>query len=354
MRDIRHLSTSKSNTGLRPAIEHDLLDEASPKLSIICVTYNHERYIADCLDGFLRQETNFRFEIIIHDDASTDTTADIVRAYSAKHPDLFRPILQIENQMQKGVGVMPLLLRSARGVYIAFCEGDDYWTDPCKLQKQVELLEGSPECSLCFHNVLIIDDDHSESRRGYLKPMKSMYRLEDLALGNFIYTPSVVFRAESICGSLPAWVLRMPMGDWPIWILCAQKGKLAYLDDVSAVYRVHSSGYWSAQSELSRTENSIRAASILKLELLPELSEIRRAETRFRRDAVDLAMEVANFQRASYHAKRLLYPNAYLSIRDWLFYLQIVLRGDFPALWNCLYRFKSVLRCRAGLFNRRA
>ena len=115
------------------------------KISIICNAFNHARYIRDTLDGFVMQKTDFKFEILIHDDASTDETADIIREYEAKYPDLIKPIYQKENQYSKDVWITDVFqLRRSKGKYIALCEGDDYWTDPDKLQKQYDALESHP------------------------------------------------------------------------------------------------------------------------------------------------------------------------------------------------------------------
>ena len=127
------------------------MNGTKPIVSICCITYNHENYIRDAIEGFLMQKTTFPIEIIIHDDASTDKTAEIVKSYAEKHPDLILPILQAENQYSKGIPISTYAYPKARGKYIAFCEGDDYWTDPYKLQKQVDFLESNPDCSWCFH-----------------------------------------------------------------------------------------------------------------------------------------------------------------------------------------------------------
>ncbi len=127
----------------------------NPLVSICCITYNHESYIRDAIEGFLMQKTTFPFEIIIHDDASTDDTAKIIQEYANQYPELFVTILQKENQWSKGIRPSPTYVwPRARGKYIALCEGDDYWTDPYKLQKQVDFMKENPDCSLCFHNVL--------------------------------------------------------------------------------------------------------------------------------------------------------------------------------------------------------
>ncbi len=123
-----------------------------PLVSICCITYNHESYIRETIEGFLMQKTKFPIEVLIHDDASTDKTADIIREYENKYPDIIKPIYQFDNKYSKGISVSETYnFPRARGKYIAMCEGDDYWTDPSKLQKQVDFMEVNPDCSLCFH-----------------------------------------------------------------------------------------------------------------------------------------------------------------------------------------------------------
>ena len=128
-------------------------------VSVVCCTYNHAQYIRQALDGFLRQQTAFRIEVLVHDDASDDGTADIIREYAEKHPDLILPVLETQNQWSKGVRFFASHYHDLRGKYIAFCEGDDYWTDPKKLQKQVDYMEQHQSCSLCVHETAEITED---------------------------------------------------------------------------------------------------------------------------------------------------------------------------------------------------
>ncbi len=127
--------------------------DGCPLVSIVCITYNQCKYIRDALDGFLLQKTDFEIEIIVHDDASSDGTSDILREYQDEYPELFKLIIQEENQYRKiGFGFVFDVFRQARGKYIAICEGDDYWTDPAKLQKQIDALESNAGSTMCFHN----------------------------------------------------------------------------------------------------------------------------------------------------------------------------------------------------------
>lgn len=133
-------------------------DQRPLMVTIQCITYNHEKYIRQCLEGFVMQKTNFRFEAIVHDDASTDGTADIIREYAKKYPDVIKPILETENQYSKHDGTISKLIRqNTYGKYVAICEGDDCWNDPLKLQKQVDFLETHPEYGLVHSYFNYID-----------------------------------------------------------------------------------------------------------------------------------------------------------------------------------------------------
>lgn len=149
-----------------------------PLVSICCITYNHGPYIRQTLEGFLMQETDFSWELLIHDDASTDGTQDIIREYAARFPDRIRPILREENQYSKGISNISIFnFPRARGTYIAMCEGDDCWTDPKKLQLQVDYLRAHPDCALCFHSARIVTVDGSVSA-GRMRPYRGDRRVE--------------------------------------------------------------------------------------------------------------------------------------------------------------------------------
>ena len=174
----------------------------SPVVSICCVTYNHERFVEDALEGFLKQETDFPFEILIYDDASTDKTADVVREYERKYPRIIKPIYQEENQFSRGVGVSSTYnFPRARGKYIALCEGDDYWLDAHKLKKQVDVFSLYEDASMVFH--------HSYVLRGHLirkKKLQTFFsevrKVSDkkviLDLGCFYGTATSMFRKDVI------------------------------------------------------------------------------------------------------------------------------------------------------------
>lgn len=137
------------------------------EVSVMCLAYNHEKYIRQTLEGFIEQRTNFQFEVIVHDDASTDETRHIIEEYASLYPDIIKPIYQSRNQYSKIDAEIfsKFMYPQARGKYFAYCEGDDYWSDKYKLQKQFDILENHPECSICVHKVQCINEDGTENVR---------------------------------------------------------------------------------------------------------------------------------------------------------------------------------------------
>jgi glycosyltransferase involved in cell wall biosynthesis len=225
------------------------------EVSVLVTTYNHEKYIAQALDSVLMQETNFNFEIIILEDCSTDATRDIVLGYQKKHPEKIRLRLAERNECSN----KPFAdaFQSAPSCYIAILDGDDYWTSPKKLQKQVEFSEAHPECVLCFHNALRIYEDGSRVALPYnFASQKRISVLEDIWQGNFIAGSTVMLRKD-VLRDFPEWFHTLHYGDWPLYILCAQHGKIGYIDEILGVYRIHKEGLWSRNDAMQKLEGLI-------------------------------------------------------------------------------------------------
>ena len=215
----------------------------SPVVSVCCITYNHETYIHKTIEGFLMQKTTFPFEIIIHDDASTDKTAEIVREYEKKHPDVIFPIFQTENQYSKGLRGIALRFAypKARGKYISFCEGDDYWTDPLKIQKQVDFLENNTAYGLVYTNYQTLFDDSGKIIvRNYDPKIPDGEIYHKYLTSSFIGTLTVMARSDLIKEYVVKFqeILKTwPMGDRPLWLYISTKSKCGFLEDYTAVYR---------------------------------------------------------------------------------------------------------------------
>jgi glycosyltransferase involved in cell wall biosynthesis len=226
-------------------VNQESSSSAKPLLSICCIAYNHEKFIKDALEGFLLQKTDFPIEIIIQDDASTDNTAEIIRSFQGLYPGLVNSILQQENQFSKGLSfVLKNVYGAAQGKYIALCEGDDYWTDPLKLQKQVDFMEAHPECSLCCHKVQVKYEGNEE--KNHLFPDlegDQIFTRDEMYQKYISATCSVMFRREKI-DELISFLDGFKVGDMPLYSFYLQFGKFGYIDQVMATYRKHEDSYW--------------------------------------------------------------------------------------------------------------
>ena len=232
-------------------------------VSVCCTAYNHEKYIRKCLDGFIMQQTDFKYEVIINDDASTDRTANVIREYEEKYPEIIKPIYQTENQYSRGIPIIrSIMLPKVLGKYIAFCEGDDYWTDPNKLQKQFDALEGHPECAICLHKVKMVSEDETKIC-GY----KPEINIEPGVISSDYFASIVVntrtlgfmqFQLSSyFCRtSLERESVRegkdfyeqFDVGDLPLLLYSSTQGDVYYLNEVMSNYRVNSIGCWNSRN----------------------------------------------------------------------------------------------------------
>lgn len=224
-----------------------------PLVSISCITYNHAPYIRQCLDGFMMQQTNFAFEVLIHDDASTDGTTEIIKEYEEKYPDIIKPLYEEENQWVKGRrGSAVFNFPRAKGKYIAMCEGDDYWTDSLKLQKQADFLEANPDFVMCSHcfDVLLQEAGRFENK---IEDTNSKYSLIDLTNGSWpAQTLTVLFRANSLLDKCYGVVT----GDVALFYFLLKQGNGMRLKDNMATYRIHKSGIWGGVSVVNRIKDS--------------------------------------------------------------------------------------------------
>lgn len=224
------------------------------EVSVLVTTYNHEKYIAQALDSILMQETDFDYEIVILEDCSTDATREIVLAYRKKHPEKIHLRLPDRNECSNRPFAEEFQAAPSR--YIATLDGDDFWTSPKKLQKQVKFLESHPDCAICFHNALMVYEDGKRIPLRYSPAaQKPISQLEELWQYSFIPVCTPMFRKDAI-GEFPEWYNNVPFAcnDWALHIFCAQYGKIGYIDEVLAVYRIHKEGLWSKFDNIQRLE----------------------------------------------------------------------------------------------------
>ena len=219
-------------------------------VSVSMITYKHQSFIKEAIEGVLMQIVNFPVELIIADDCSPDSTQNIVKDIIDGHPNgswikYFRHDTNLGMQQNAMFAT-----NKCQGKYVAVCEGDDYWTDPYKLQKQVDFLEKNEEYSLSFHKIEILTKDGEVVKDFITKVPENYESFESLAYGNFIHTPSVVFRSEYL--PLPLKLSNAPVGDYVLWLYLASKGKIHYIPEAMAIYR-EGVGFWSSAKKSSKS-----------------------------------------------------------------------------------------------------
>ena len=231
---------------------------ADPQVSILCVTYNQIDFLAQTLDSFLAQETDFDFEILVHDDCSTDGTTELIRSYEERYPDKVIGVYEEENLYSQGFGrfFSRILAPLARGKYVANCEGDDYWIDPHKLQMQYDYMEANPDCSMCCTSARVVDGLTGET----IGRMGPVGEDKDISFEEYVQkwptktdvglwrTPiaSTFMTREVAIGFAAEWDFDMPISDNVFCMYCAFKGRVHYFDVDSCVYRYQAKGAWTS------------------------------------------------------------------------------------------------------------
>jgi predicted O-linked N-acetylglucosamine transferase (SPINDLY family)/predicted SAM-dependent methyltransferase/GT2 family glycosyltransferase len=231
------------------------------KVSILMITYNHEKYIAQAIDSILAQEVDFDYEIVIGEDCSTDRTRQIVTDYQKLYPDKIQLLLPESN-----LGMLPNFVNtynSCRGEYIAVLEGDDYWISKDKLKKQVNFLDSNPDFTICFTNAVLFWEDQHREPILFSNGQALTYTIEDLLVRNFISTPTVMYR-NGLIKDFPEWYLKQGMGDWTLYIMLAEYGKIGCINEVMSAYRIHEGGVWSSKDREYQLSKTIQMLQSIK------------------------------------------------------------------------------------------
>lgn len=259
----------KEIKSLQPFTENEIINNYSNDelyISIICISFNHARFIRDTLNSFLGQRCKYRYEIIIHDDASSDDTQKIISEYAILYPHIIKPILQRENQYSKGIKPFDICLKESKGKYIAICEGDDFWCDPNKLQKQVDFLENNPDYIVSAHNAYIIDDcNHliSNSKLGNIHK-KNFSSTELVTTKGFTLTLSRVFRNIDF-GYIPEKIHVINEDTFFTSILGLYGKSKYHTDIIPAAYRQHNNGVWSSKNDNEKLSSTINTLYWLQI-----------------------------------------------------------------------------------------
>jgi len=315
------------------------LESNEVMVSVCCLAYNHEPYIRKCLDGFVMQKTSFKYEVLIHDDASTDRTADIIREYQRKYPDVIKPIYQSENQYSKGISILKKYqYPRVNGKYIAFCEGDDYWTDELKLQKQVDFLENNTDYSMCVHQVTSHncrtgkEENYTDQEKD-----KEYTKIEEIVRGTgCIFATNSIMILKTIPISMPECFTAKGFGDFQLLVYGIIVGKCYYIAESMSVYNWKTPGSWSTKIQ----DNNQFLINHLK-ELIAMLERVNEYYE-FEYDHI--------FKKIILNAEYIIYIHSgnIRLIHDRLyrdFYLEDLNNGRNPTLSCLRYKFRELYHC---------
>jgi glycosyltransferase involved in cell wall biosynthesis len=274
-----------------------------PKVSVLTITYNHERYIETALRSALDQRTSFPVEIIAGEDCSTDRTRAILLDLQRQFPDRIQLILQPENR-----GLMRNFadaFRACRGQYIALLEGDDYWTDPTKLQRQVEFLDAHPDCALCHHNALrIVEGSAAAPQTWHRAAARSRWQsVEEMCATNLVVSCTALFRG-GLFGDLPDWFLECTAPDWALHILNAQHGRMYYQNAVMGAYRIHHESVWSTSPRITQLGRMIHNAKLIENCCTPsQQARLERSIQLWHGEILECLLREGRWEEARAHAR---------------------------------------------------
>lgn len=227
------------------------------RVSVCCITYKQEQYISQAIDGFLMQKTNFPFEIIIHDDASTDNTANFLLSYQKQYPNIIKLILQEKNIYQNGGKPFHEIFSVSKGQFIALCEGDDYWRDQYKLQKQFDFMKNNPKTAITYHKSIVVEDVVETDRFALENRNYRNYSSSELLKGKGAISTQTVMLSKKIL-PLPEEYFHITNEDSFIYILAGLVGDGVFIDTIKpSAYRVHDGGVWSRKGNHYRNAKTL-------------------------------------------------------------------------------------------------
>jgi len=308
-------------------------------VSVICLTYNHEKYIRQCLESLVNQQTSFKYEVFVHDDASTDGTTEIIREYEKKYPTIIRPIYQSENQYSKGVTITnTYIIPKARGKYLAWCEGDDSWISENKLQEQVGFLETHLDYSCCLHNVCFQNLYNGDTYNvPGIKKARDYGTGEIIRRGCFFQISSLVMRKDLYLEK-PAVFIAKGFGDWPLFIYGSICGKLHVFSDTMSLHRHGVPGSWT-----ERIKSNVEMAKTHNNSMIEMLSAVDSFYAGFYSKEIGYAIRRAEYNLAkNSEDKTIMHSRKYLP-----FYLAEIKKNFYSALKAC---FPWLVRIKRRLF----
>lgn len=314
----------------------------APLVSIHCITYNHEKYIGKAIEGFLMQKTEFEYEIIIGEDCSPDKTLEVVRAYERQHPDKIRVIhTGVNVGMNKN---SRRVFDAATGEFVAVCEGDDYWIDPYKLQKQVDFMRKHPDCSMVFHGAEIVNVQ-TGAKEGELRPYDSTGLLDDSKLfyggGDTVPTASIMLRRDLFTDK-PEFYLKSPVGDHAIALLTSARGRIGYINEMMSVRTLWVPESWNTRFNGQKdVEKSIRHINAMG-EVLRLYNEYTKGkyDVEIKKRILNGKIEIARLKKESpFRSHEVIQLLESFSVAERL-KIKVIYR--FPQLYGALSKLKKV------------
>lgn len=324
----------------------------APLISCCCITYNQRNYIEQCLDGFLIQKTTFPFEIIIHDDCSTDGTTEVIKKYVEKYPKLFVPLYEDENQYSKGVRGIYLnyVFPYVKGQYIALCEGDDYWIDENKLQLQIDWLENNPDYVMCASDAVITNGN---SKLDWIRyETDSDISIEEMILGGGLYiqTCTLVYKKSLIDDSYPECCKKCLIGDYPLQIWAALNGKVRYISKKMGLYRFQEGNSWTANFKKNIDKNfPIWKSQIQLLQGLDEYSGFKYHDCFMQKEKNYIYGWIVYEDKSFRSPKNIKYIYNFFKEEKNILSIQqriklILFKYDFLGIFRCLLNFRNMMK----------
>lgn len=320
----------------------DSLDNLdTPLVSIICNTYNHEDYISDALDGFISQQTNFQYEILVHDDASTDGTVNIVKSYERKYPDLIKPIYRTENRYSRGLSYGQI--ERAKGKYVAYCEGDDYWIDNQKLQKQVDAMERHPEIDICAHGAYALKADTKELFRKIVPcTMDTIFSPDEVITGggDFVATNTLMVRRTLYDHNYEFWKI---IGfDFSLQIMGSLRGGMLYMPDIMSVWRVLVKGSWTDRMSHNYDAHARHLDKVITM-----LNKLNEETGKEYEKSIRFAIRNGEVEKLVYRKKYKEVVRNYMDVlkkKPFKYRSKMILKAMFPILGDVIYYFRNKTR----------
>lgn len=306
-------------------------------VSIICITFNQKRYLEAALDSFLSQEVDFTYEVLVHDDASTDGTTELLREYAEKYPQLIKPVYEVQNRYSQGLSPSRPLYEIAKGKYIALCEGDDFWTDTKKLAKQVNFLEEHSEYSLCTHAAYYANEDGSLRSDRFFRPFKTsrIVSTEEIIGGWLFATNSFLFRNELYEYPIP-FMLDAPHGDFGLMTYLSLRGKVYYLDEFMSAYRAISIGSitWNSRKNPEKALHAVSQLNDLldRIDLYTDFAYHDSINLRKRMNTFNQALSSGDTRTAKAHPE--LYSSMSTPVKIKLALKGLLIKGKKLLYWT--------------------